>query len=100
MRHNTPRLIPSPIGLLLRALLLCGLAVTFGANALAQRDASAQWQLTLENDLWGDDTDGHYTHGTRVTRLSTDPARWVERTAAQLPCRPCRDLQAVEWGFG
>ena len=80
------------------ALLLACVAVVVSPESLAQRDAPAEWNLTLENDMWGGpNSDGHYTHGTRITRLSRNPSAWIERAAARLPCRPCRDLQAVEW---
>ena len=97
MRHKTPS---SAVGLAPLTLLLFGLVLFWSTDALAQQNAAAQWHFTLENDVWGDGSDGHYTHGTRITRLTTAPAGWVERTAARIPCRPCRDLQAVEWTLG
>ena len=96
MRHN-PRFRPlkATAGL----LLLCGLTA-IGTEAFAQGDTAPQWRITFENDEWGDGSDGHYTHGTRISRLSQTPAVWVERAAARLPCAPCRSLTAVEWSFG
>lgn len=55
-------------------------------NDLATRDDSGILSLQVENDLWGKGTDRHYTHGTRISYLSSeDVPEWLEQGAALVP---------------
>lgn len=40
--------------------------------------------LQVENDFFGDGTDRHYTHGTRIQYL-TKSVDWIVRAADKLP---------------
>ncbi len=51
--------------------------------------ASVAWDLTLENDKWGEGTDRHYTAGTRIARTSDATPQWVRRLVAPLRCLAC-----------
>ena len=69
------------------AAVLIGL-VTPPADA-QDRPPSVAWDLTLENDKWGEGTDRHYTAGTRIARTSDATPQWVRRLVAPLRCLAC-----------
>ncbi len=49
-------------------------------------DQSGVLSLQVENDLWGNGTDRHYTHGTRLSYLSSEEVpRWLLRGARFVP---------------
>jgi len=52
----------------------------------ATPDRSGILSVQVENDMWGNGTDRHYTHGTRLSYLSSEetPA-WLKRAAAYVP---------------
>jgi hypothetical protein len=87
---------------MLRTALAATAALTgFGiAIVEAQERAPVSWDLTLENDRWGDGADRHYTHGTRVTRSSDAVPRWVRKVAAPLHCLACTDPHGFELQLG
>jgi hypothetical protein len=66
--------------------VLLGLAAS---TAGAQERGSVAWDVTFENDKWGDGTDRHYTHGTRIARTSDAAPQWLRRLAAPLRCLAC-----------
>jgi lipid A 3-O-deacylase len=74
---------------LLGVLLVLLLALP--GRALAQQDLGIPDEagilsVQVENDLWGNGTDRHYTHGTRISYLSSEetPA-WLKRAVAYVP---------------
>lgn len=56
--------------------------------------------VSFDNDKWGDDTDGQYTHGSQFRYHSARPMNWLGNVAGHLPCAPCRDPEAVTYEFG
>lgn len=85
---------------MLRAISAIALLSAFLPFAAAQERAPVSWDVTLENDKWGAGTDRHYTHGTHVTRRSTQTPAWLRRAAAPLRCIACAGPQAFEVRFG
>ncbi len=52
----------------------------------AKPDSSGILSIQIENDLWGNGTDRHYTHGTRISYLSSEETpEWLEKGAALVP---------------
>ena len=49
-------------------------------------DKAGIFSVQVENDMWGNGADRHYTHGTRISYLSSEetPA-WLKRAAAYVP---------------
>lgn len=78
---------------MLRTSLAAAAAVLMGlVTPLAEaqdRPSSVAWDLTLENDKWGEGTDRHYTAGTRIARTSDATPQWVRRLVAPLRCLAC-----------
>lgn len=75
---------------LLRGMLLV-LLFAFPGSVLAQQDPGIPDQfgilsVQVENDMWGSGEDQHYTHGTRISYLSSEetPA-WLVRAAGMVP---------------
>lgn len=67
-------------------LLIAGPVTTAAQQNPATPDQSGILSVQVENDMWGKGTDRHYTHGTRISYLSSEetPA-WLERAAAYVP---------------
>jgi lipid A 3-O-deacylase len=81
----------TPVGGSRRALAAVA-AVLLGLvayPAAAQDPAPVAWDFTLENDKWGDGTDRHYTHGTRISRSSDVTPQWVHKLATPFRCLAC-----------
>ena len=80
---------------MLRLFRLCLYGATLlGAFLVAPLTYSAdpdvaRWDVTFDNDMWGDGTDSHYTHGTVIRRTAKAPS-WLERLARKMPCGACR----------
>ena len=77
---------------MLRTALAAAAAVLTGLVtplADAQERPSVAWDLTFENDKWGEGTDRHYTAGTRIARTSDATPQWVRRLVAPLRCLAC-----------
>lgn len=53
---------------------------------LGTPDRSGILSVQIENDMWGNGTDRHYTHGTRISYLSSEetPA-WLVRAVSLVP---------------
>src|SRR5688572_14171866 len=87
---------------MLRTALTAAAALTgFGIAIVdAQERAPVSWDITLENDRWGDGADRHYTHGTRLTRSSAATPRWIRKIAAPMRCLACTDPRGLELQFG
>jgi hypothetical protein len=87
---------------MLRGTIAAGvvLAVLVTANLEAQEPAPVSWNVTLENDKWGDGGDRHYTHGTRITRRSDARPEWLRRAAAPLRCLACTEPDGFEIEIG
>ncbi len=69
---------------LLLFLIFPGVAVA--APDLSLPDTSGILSVQVENDMWGNGTDRHYTHGTRLSYLSSEKTPlWLERAAAYVP---------------
>jgi hypothetical protein len=60
-------------------------------DILAEQDPSKPdlagiFSAQVENDLWGNGTDRHYTHGTRFSYLSSEATPvWLEKASAYVP---------------
>ena len=78
-----------------RKFLLCGALLLLLFNCpeamAAEQDPGTNDQagilsVQIENDLWGNGTDRHYTHGTRISYLSNEetPA-WLRQAVAYVP---------------
>jgi hypothetical protein len=49
-------------------------------------DKAGVLSVQVENDLWGEGSDRHYTHGTRLSYLSSEEVpKWLLRSAAYVP---------------
>jgi hypothetical protein len=49
-------------------------------------DQAGILSVQVENDMWGNGTDRHYTHGTRISYLSSEETpTWLKRAAAFVP---------------
>ena len=59
---------------------------TMAQQDLGVPDEAGILSVQVENDLWGNGTDRHYTHGTRISYLSNEetPA-WLKRAVAYVP---------------
>ena len=79
------------------AAVLIGLAT---APAVSQERAAVAWDVTLENDKWGEGTDRHYTAGTRIARTSDATPQWVQRIFAPLRCLACTAPRALKVEVG
>jgi len=80
--------------------LVSSIGLNSGVSLSAQESYTGSWEITVENDKWGSNTDQHYTHGTRLTRRSNDVPNWLRRTADWFPCIACSDPSSVEYEFG
>ena len=88
---------------LTRRFLLClvsAIGLIYGTSLSAQESYTGSWEITVENDKWGSNTDQHYTHGTRLTRRSDDVPEWLRRTADWFRCIACSDPISIEYEFG
>jgi lipid A 3-O-deacylase len=85
---------------MLRAISAVALLSVFLPFAAAQERAPVSWDVTFENDKWGAGTDRHYTHGTHVTRRSTQTPAWLRRAAAPLRCLACTGPRTFELRVG
>ncbi len=88
---------------LMLKVLLClisSVGLSYGANLSAEESHTGSWEITIENDSWGSNTDQHYTHGTRLTRRSHYLPDWLRRTAGWFPCIACSNPSSVEYEFG
>jgi hypothetical protein len=87
---------------MLRKCLAVAAAVLIGLgapSANAQEDFVA-WDFTLDNDKWGDGTDRHYTHGSRIARSSSSTPQWVRRVFAPLRCLACTSPRSFKAEVG
>ena len=70
------------------ALLIC-LVLGLASPAAADHsglDEAGILSVQVENDLWGSGTDRHYTHGTRLSYLSSEEVpEWLYRGAGYVP---------------
>ena len=48
-------------------LVLCLAPSAVPAQEQADPNRIAYWSVHLENDLWGDGKDRHYTHGSKIS---------------------------------
>lgn len=80
-------------GLFAAAALAAGMAH-------AQGERAAQWSFRLDNDKWASGSDRHYTHGTRISRRSSDVPVWIRRAAAPLACMACTAAGEVTFSLG
>ena len=87
-------------------VLILGLLWLAGTSALAaddpaSPDPSGILSLQLENDLWGNGSDRNYTHGTRISYLSSEetPA-WLERIASYVPVFSQRGHLRTSYAIG
>jgi len=64
-------------------------------------DQSGILSVQVENDMWGNGTDRHYTHGTRISYLSSEetPA-WLQRAAAFVPVFSRRGHLRTSYAIG
>jgi len=79
-------------------VLACAVLWTSGLSA--DESGRGIWNIDLENDMWGNGDDGHYTHGTEISRRAANPPDWLKKFAGRLPCGPCRNPSAVGYEFG
>ncbi len=72
--------------LLIVSLLLAGGEVVVANAEISGPDLAGILSLQVENDLWGDGADRNYTHGTRISYLSSEevPA-WLKKAAGYVP---------------
>jgi lipid A 3-O-deacylase len=70
----------------LLVLLVALPGLVLAGQDLGTPDEAGILSIQVENDLWGNGTDRHYTHGTRISYLSSEetPA-WLKRAAAFVP---------------
>ena len=82
-RHDCPPWLR--LSLLLMLLLLFPSAA-FADQDPAKPDLAGIFSVQIENDLWGNGTDRHYTHGTRFSYLSSEATPvWLEKASAYVP---------------
>ena len=81
-------------------IVLCLSSVFWMPGSFAEPTDRGTWEIELENDRWGNGTDGHYTHGTQLGYRATRMPDWLRNVVGRLPCGPCRDPQAVSYDFG
>ena len=82
------------------ALASIATAALWSAASSAQEPSQATWNFRLDNDKWGDGSDRHYTHGSRVTRRSTRVPAWLRRATDSFACIACTGATAVEFELG
>jgi len=67
------------------ALLLAG-CILWPALGRAQSDSAGILSVQVENDLFGNGADRHYTHGTRISYLSSEEVpEWLYEGARYVP---------------
>lgn len=73
--------------IILPVLIILNLpALIFADDNPAIPDSAGILSLQVENDLWGSGTDRYYTHGTRLSYLSSEETpKWLEHAAALVP---------------
>lgn len=73
----------------------------FAGPDLASSDDAGILSVQIENDLWGNGTDRHYTHGTRLSYLSSEetPA-WLDKAAAYVPVFSRRGQLRTSYAIG
>ena len=70
------------------------------AVASAQESSRATWGLRFDNDKWGSGSDRHYTHGTRITRRSSEVPSWMRRALDSFDCLACTGATETELTLG
>lgn len=82
---------------------LAAAAALFAAGvptAEAQEGAPVSWDVTFDNDKWGDGADRHYTAGTQLTRRSDAVPPWVRKLFAPLRCLACKAPTGLQVELG
>ena len=87
-------------GFVSRNCLFVAIGMLWSTALCAQDTGRGTWSVTFENDKWGNGTDGHYTHGTRLVRRSEHTPRWLQRLATGLACRACSRPTGTEYELG
>lgn len=86
---------------LLAVWLLSLPALACAEPETGNRDQSGILSVQVENDLWGSGTDRYYTHGTRVSYLSSEGVpRWLERSASLVPLFSRRGHLRTSYAIG
>ena len=67
---------------------------------VSQERSGVAWDVTLENDKWGEGTDRHYTAGARIARTSDATPQWVRKLVAPLHCLACTAPHAFKVEVG
>jgi lipid A 3-O-deacylase len=98
--HRPGRKSPSIPGILL--VLFFALPVLAAAEPdLAVPDEAGILSIQVDNDMWGSGSDSYYTHGTRISYLSSEetPA-WLEKAAAYVPVFSRRGHLRTSYALG
>ncbi len=81
--HFRVHRLRASVGLLCLLLTIGFTSTAAGQNGL---DEAGILSVQVENDLWGSGTDRHYTHGTRISYLSSEEVpEWLYRGAGYVP---------------
>jgi len=90
---------------LLWSMLLI-LLIAFPGNVLAEQDLGLPdnqgiLSVQIENDMWGNGGDQNYTHGTRISYLSSEETpNWLRKAAAFVPVFSRRGQLRTSYAMG
>jgi lipid A 3-O-deacylase len=82
-------------------LVLCMAPSAVPAQEDADPNRIAYWSVHMENDLWGDGKDRHYTHGSKVSVAPAgDPPEWLRWLGGYVPFFAPGHEAGVEFSIG